>query len=82
MWNTFTDWVKAAFVNAKNNQDTENDVWNDEKKIGNAEESKEMVEDTFHGALAKDQKAEEISHYKQSMIIFFLEITYQCQRFQ
>ena len=74
MWNTFTDWVEIAFVNAKNNQDTENNVRNDEKKIGNAEKSKEMVEDTFHAALAKNHKTEEISHYKQSLIIFSLRV--------
>ena len=82
MWNTFTDWVEIAFVNAKNNQDTENNVRNDEKKISNAEKSKEMVEDTFHAALAKNHKTEEISHYKQSLIIFSIEFTYQYQRIQ
>ena len=62
MWNTFTDWVKVAFVNAKNNQDTENDVWNDEKKIGSAQETKEVVEHTLHAILAKDNNAQSVSN--------------------
>ena len=60
MGNTFADGVEFARVDTEEHQNAQDDVWNDEEKVSNAEEAKQVVENTFHGALAHHNETQNV----------------------
>ena len=62
VWDALTNWVKRTFVDTKDYESTQNNVGNDEKKIGSTQETKEVVEHTLHAILAKDNNAQSVSN--------------------